>query len=70
MLGRTVSVSFAALARKHLQVSTGVGLAEPQPNKLGDLSVLEHIKIPIQMPLEGHTCKGVIQTPYEKLTHY
>lgn len=70
VLGRTVSVSFEALARKHLQVSTGVGLSKPQPSKLGDLSVLEHIKIHTQMPPEGHPCKGVSQTPYEKLTHY
>lgn len=61
-----MSVSFEALAREPFQVSTGADLAEPCPNKLGDLSVLEHTKMHTQMPPEGHTCKGgVSQTPYQ-----
>lgn len=65
-----VYVSFEALARKQLQVSTGADLGEPWPNKFGNLPVLEHIKIHTQMPPEGHTCKGSESNPLSKLTHY
>lgn len=51
--------------KKQLQISRlWADVAEPQPNKLGDLSVLEHIKIHTPMSPEGNTCQGVSQAPY------
>lgn len=40
--------------------------AEPQINKLGDLSEPEPIIIHTQMPPEGHTCWGVSQASCQK----